>query len=69
MSRVFFNRALCVPLVPPPGSSHGQVSDENPSLCLRAQQHGEKEDSKANHRGDEDGTRQGYLMGGRVQKQ
>src|SRR5438874_13485487 len=38
-------------------SSDGQVSDQYLALRLRAQQHRDKEDGQAHHRGDENRTR------------
>ena len=47
-------------------SSDGQVGDEYLAFRLRAQQHRDKEDCQAYHRGDENRTRQGDVVGGRV---
>jgi hypothetical protein len=47
-------------------SGDGQVGHQDLSSCLRAQQHGDKEDGQAHHRGDENRTRQPDLVGGRV---
>jgi hypothetical protein len=47
-------------------SSDGKVSDHYLALRLRAQQHRDKEDGQAHHRGDENRTRQADLVSGRV---
>src|SRR5437016_5531220 len=47
-------------------SSDGQIGDEYLAFRLRAQQHRDKEDGQAHHRGDENRTRQADLVGGRV---
>ena len=47
-------------------SSDGQVGDEYLAFRLRAQQHRDKEDGQAHHRGDENRTRQADLVGDRV---
>jgi hypothetical protein len=47
-------------------SSDGQVGHQDLSSCLRAQQHGDKEDGQADHRGDENRTRKGNVLGGCV---
>ena len=47
-------------------SGDSQVGDQDLSSRLRAQQDSNKEDGQAHHRGDEDRTRKGNLVGGRV---
>jgi hypothetical protein len=47
-------------------SGDGQVGHQDLSSCLRAQQHGDKEDGQAHHCGDENRTRKGNVLGGCV---
>src|SRR5205085_9283000 len=51
------------------GSSDGQVGDEHRALCLRAQQHSDKEDNQADDRCNQDRTRKADLVEGRVPNQ
>jgi len=47
-------------------SSDAEVGNEYLALCFRTQQHRDKEDGQADHRGNENRTRQADLVGRRV---